>query len=141
MMKQALLIIAIACTSHAAFSQNDEKANILAVERSTADAFTKHNAVYINSIFTDDATIITPKGDLVNKQQLIQYLPNINSVVVSDMQVKIKGTVAIVTGMETETGKNEAGVYTGKYRFTDVLEKVKGQWLITASQATSVEQE
>src|SRR4051812_18607902 len=127
MMKQALLIIAIACTSHAAFSQNDEKANILAVERSTADALTKHNAVYISSIFTDDATIITPKGDLVNKQQLIQYLPNINSVVVSDMQVKIKGTVAIVTGMQTETGKNEAGVYTGKYRFTDVMEKVKGQ--------------
>ena len=90
MMKQALLIIAIACTSHAAFSQNDEKANILAVERSTADAFTKHNAVYINSIFTDDATIITPKGDLVNKQQLIQYLTNINSVVVSDMQVKMR---------------------------------------------------
>jgi len=141
MMKQALLIIAIACTSHAAFSQNDEKANILAVERSTADAFTKHNAVYINSIFTDDATIITPKGDLVNKQQLIQYLPNINSVVVSDMQVKIKGVIAIVTGMQTETGKNEAGVYTGKYRFTDVMEKVKGQWLITASQATSVDQE
>ena len=141
MIKQALLIIAIACTSHAAFSQNDEKANILAVERSTADAFTKHNAVYINSIFTDDATIITPKGDLVNKQQLIQYLPNINSVVVSDMQVKIKGVIAIVTGMQTETGKNEAGVYTGKYRFTDVMEKVKGQWLITASQATSVDQE
>src|SRR6478752_4943796 len=141
MMKQALLIIAIACTSHAAFSQNDEKANILAVERSTADAFTKHNAVYINSIFTDDATIITPKGDLVNKQQLIQYLPNINSVVVSDMQVKIKGVIAIVTGMQTETGKNEAGVYTAKYRFTDVMEKVKGQWLITASQATSVDQE
>jgi ketosteroid isomerase-like protein len=141
MIKQALLIIAIACTSHAAFSQNDEKANILAVERSTADAFTKHNASYINSIFTDDASIITAKGDLVNKQQLIQYLPNINSVVVSDMQVKIKGVIAIVTGMETETGKNEAGVYTGKYRFTDVLEKVKGQWLITASQATSVDQE
>ena len=134
-------MIAIACTSQAAFSQNDEKANILAVERSTADAFTKHNAVYINSIFTDDATIITPKGDLVNKQQLIQYLPNINSVVVSDMQVKIKGVIAIVTGMQTETGKNEAGVYTGKYRFTDVMEKVKGQWLITASQATSVDQE
>lgn len=141
MMKQALLCIAIACTSTAAFSQNDDKANVLAVERSTADAFTKHNAVYINSIFTDDATIITPKGQLVGKQQLIQYLPNINSVVVSEMQVKIKGTIAIVTGLETETGKNEAGVYTGKYRFTDVLEKVKGQWLITASQATSVDQE
>ena len=141
MMKQALLIIAIACTSHVAFSQNDEKANILAVERSTADALTKHNAMYINTVFTDDATIITPDGALINKQQLIQYLPKINSVVFSDMQVKTKGIIAIVTGIQTETGKNDAGVYTGKYRFTDVLEKVKGQWFITASQLTSMDQQ
>jgi ketosteroid isomerase-like protein len=141
MIKQALLIIAIACITNAAFSQNDEKANVLAVERSTADALTKHNAVYITSIFTDDATIITPDGALINKQQLIQYLPNINSVVLSDMQVKVKGTAAIVTGIQTETGKNDAGVYTGKYRFTDVLEKVKGQWFITASQLTSIDQQ
>jgi len=140
-MKKALLIIAIACITNAAFSQNDEKANVLAVERSTADALTKHNAVYITSIFTDDATIIAPDGKLINKQQLIQYLPNITSVVLSDMQVKIKGTAAIVTGVQTETGKNDAGAYTGKYRFTDVLEKVKGQWFITASQLTSMDQQ
>ena len=60
--------------------------------------------------------------------------------VVSDMQVKIKGTIAIVTGTELETGKNDAGAYSNKYKFTDVLEKVKGQWQITATQATSMEQ-
>lgn len=141
MIKQTFLIIAIACISTAAFSQNDEKANVLAVERSLADAFTKHNAVYITSIFTEDATIITPAGELINKQQLIKYIPNINSVVVSEMQVKVKGITAIVTGIQTETGKNESGVYTGKYRFTDVLEKVKGQWQITASQLTSMDQQ
>lgn len=140
-MKHALFIIATIVCCNTAFSQNDEKANVLAVERSTADAFTKHNVPYLSQVFTDDATIITPKGESVTKQQMFQYVSNINSVVVSDMQVKIKGIIAIVTGVETETGKNEAGVYTGKYRFTDVLEKIKGQWFITASQATPMNQE
>jgi len=56
------------------------------------------------------------------------------------MQVNIKGTIAIVTGMQTETGKNEAGAYTNKCRYTDVLEKIKGQWYIIASQATAIEE-
>jgi ketosteroid isomerase-like protein len=141
MTKQSLFLIASLAFSIAAFSQNDEKANVLAVERTTADAFTKHNVVYINQIFADDATIITAKAELINKQQLMQYVNNINSVVVSDMQVKILGTTAIVTGIETETGKNETGVYTGKYRYTDVLQKVKGNWIIVASHATSMDQQ
>lgn len=133
--------MAIVCTGTVAFSQNDDKANVLAVERSTADALTKHNAPYIIAAFADDATIITPTGELITRQQLIEYMPNINSVVLSEMQVKVKGVTAIVTGVQTETGKNESGVYTGKYRFTDVLEKVKGKWVITASQLTSMNQE
>lgn len=141
MIKQSLFLIASLVFTIAAFSQNDEEANILAVERTTADAFTKHNVVYINQIFADDATIITAKAELINKQQLIQYVNNINTVVVSNMLVKIIGTTAIVTGIETETGKNDAGVYTGKYRYTDVLQKVKGNWIIVASQATSMDQQ
>jgi ketosteroid isomerase-like protein len=141
MIKQSLLLTAALIFTVAAFSQNDEKANVLAIERNTADAFTKHNAIYINQVFTDDATIVTSKAELINKQQLIQYMPNINSVVVSDMVVKILGATAIVTGVETETGKNDAGVYTAKYRYTDVLQKVKGNWMIVASQATSMDQQ
>jgi ketosteroid isomerase-like protein len=141
MRKHVLLFVLTVVLSTAVFSQSDEKANILAAEKSTADAFTKHNVVFLNAVFADDATVVTAKGEIVNKQQLMQAVPSINSVVVSDMQVKIKGTIAIVTGIELETGKNDAGAYSNKYRFTDVLEKVKGQWQITASQATSMDQQ
>lgn len=139
-MKQVMFIILAIVLGNAAFCQNDEKANILAVEKSTADAFTKHNVVYLNSVFSDDATIITAKGEAINKQQLLQYVPGVNSVVVSDMQVKIKNNIAIVTGIELETGKDNSGVYSNKLRFTDVLEKTKGQWQIISTQATSMDQ-
>src|SRR5215471_4301754 len=125
MTKQAILFVSTLIFCNAAFSQNDEKANVLGVERATADAFTKHNLANINTVFADDASIITQKGEIITKQQLMQYVSNINSVVVSDMQVKIKGTIAIVTGTETETGKDNSGTpYSNKSRFTDVLEKV-----------------
>ncbi|MEO8712722.1 MAG: nuclear transport factor 2 family protein [Parafilimonas sp.] len=140
MMKQILFIFLTMVFCNAAFSQNDEKANILAVEKSTADAFTKHNVVYLNSVFTDDVIIITAKGEAINKQQLLQYVSGVNSVVVSDMQVKIKNNIAIVTGIELETGKDNSGVYSNKLRFTDVLEKTKGQWQIISTQATSMDQ-
>lgn len=142
MIKQTIFFVSALIFCNAVFSQNDEKANVLAVERGIADAFTKHNLANINIAFADDASIITAKGEIINKQQLMQSVSNVNSVVVSDMQVKIKGTVAIVTGTEIETGKDNSGtVYTNKSRFTEVLEKVKGQWQVTATQATSMDQQ
>ena len=68
-------MMVFACCS-TAFSQNDDKANVLALEKSTADAFTKHNLPYLNTAFADDASIITQQGVLVNKQQLMQYVPD-----------------------------------------------------------------
>ena len=140
MMKQAIFLITTLSICSAVFSQSDEKANVLAVERNTANAFTKHNVVALNQAFTDDASIISAKGQVITKQQMMQYVQNINSVTVSDMQVNLKGTIAIVTGIQIETGKNDAGPYTNKCRYTDVLEKIKGQWYIVASQATAIEE-
>lgn len=142
-MKHILFFISALIFCNIAFCQNDETANVLGVERSTADAFTKHNSAFIGTVFSDNATIITSQGDLIGKSQLIQYLPNINSVVLSDMKVTLKGTTAIVIGVQLETGKDVASgsVYTTKCRFMDVLEKVKGQWQIISSQATSMVQQ
>jgi ketosteroid isomerase-like protein len=122
------------------FCQNDDKANVLAVERNAANAFTKHDVVVLNSIFADDVNIISATGATENKQQLLQAVQNVNSVTVSDMQVRIEGYIAIVTGVALETGKDNNGVYSNKLRFTDVLEKTKGVWKIIASQATAVQQ-
>jgi ketosteroid isomerase-like protein len=139
MMKRILLAIVVITYSVAAFSQNDDKANVLAVERSAANAFTKHDVVALNNAFADDATIISATGAVLTKQQILQAVQNINSVTVSDMQVRIEGYTAIVTGVETETGRNDNGAYENKMRFTDVLLKTKGVWKIIASQSTAMQ--
>jgi ketosteroid isomerase-like protein len=139
MIKPVLIIFLNLVFFTTAFSQNDEKANVLAVERNAANALTKHDVVALNSIFSDDVNIISATGAVVNKQQLFQAVQNVNSATVSDMQVRIEGYIAIVTGIVLETGKDINGVYSNKLRFTDVLAKSKGVWKIIASQATAVQ--
>ena len=139
MIKRFLFLAAAIICTVAAFSQNDDKANVLAVERSAANAFTKHDVVALNAAFADDATIVSATGALLSKQQLFQAVQNVNSVTVSDMQVRIEGYIAIVTGITLETGKDNNGVYSNKLRFTDILAKTKGVWKIISSQATLVQ--
>ena len=140
-MKRLVFILLMAVAVNTGFSQNDDKANVLAIERRAADAYSKHNIPGLISVFSDDATIITKNGQLVNKMQLSQVVQPINGFVVSDMDVKIKGNVAVVTGIQNETGKDSSGgAYTTKSRFTDVLERKNGVWVIVASQATLINQ-
>lgn len=138
-MKKLVCVFFACVCSIAAFSQNDDKANVLAVERSAANAFTKHDVVALNTAFADDATVISATGDVLTKQQIMQSVQSINSVTVSDLQVRIEGYTAIVTGVEDETGRNDNGAYQNKMRFTDVLLKTKGVWKIIASQATAMQ--
>jgi ketosteroid isomerase-like protein len=139
MIKKLLITFLTFVFFTAVFSQNDDKANVLAVERNAANAFTKHDVVALNSIFSDDVNVISATGAVLNKQQLLQAVQNVNSATLSDMQVRIEGYIAIVTGIELETGKDNNGVYSNKLRFTDVLEKSKGVWKIISSQATAVQ--
>ncbi len=140
MMKRVVLILLTAAIINSGFSQNDDKANVLAVERNVADAFSKHNIPTLLASFADDATIITSTGASITKQQFTQHVQPINALVLSDMQVKIKGSIAVVTGIQTETGKDASGgAYMTKSRFTDVLERKNGAWYITASQATLIQ--
>lgn len=140
MIKRITFILLLASCVTVCFSQNDDKANVLAVERNAADAYSKHNIVSLLATYTDDATIITPAGTSITKQQLAQRVQPINSLVLSDMQVKLKGNIAVVTGIQTEAGKDASGgAYKTQSRFTDVLERKNGAWFITASQATIIQ--
>ena len=123
-----------------AFCQTDEKGIVLGIERSAADAFTKHNVVFLTAAYADNAQLTSATGTVITKQQLIQSVERMTSCALSEMQVRIEGNVAIVTGLATISGKDDNGNYLNKNRFTDVLLKTKGQWQIIASQATPVGQ-
>ena len=139
MMKQLVILTLLILCCSTIFGQTDEKGIVLGVERTTADAFSKHNVTYLMSVFADDVQIISADGRIVTKQQMLEAVQRVTSVTVSDMNVRIESNVAIVTGIVKENGKDDnGGVYSNKMRFTDVLLRTKGQWKIITSQATSL---
>lgn len=142
MMKKIFFTLLIVSCYSAAFCQNDDKANVLNLERTVADALSKHNVPALNNAIADDATIVSATGAVITKQQLFQAMQNVNGVSVSDMKVRVEGYVAIVTGIETEQGVDSHGTaYVNKMYFTDVLTRDKSQkWTIISSQATLIPQ-
>ena len=138
-MKYLLAIILMILSVNAVFAQTDDKGLVLGFERSTADAFTKHNLPLLTAVFADNATIIAATGELVTKAQVLEGVRFVYSRTVSDMQVRIEGLTAVVTGIAAETGKDINSVaYSFKVRYTDVLLRTKGQWQIIARQETYV---
>src|SRR5258705_13387886 len=103
-MKKVIFTIATIVCCNAVFSQTDEKGIVLGFERSTADAFTKHNLVFLTAAYADNIHIITATGDVITKQELLQSMQNMTSATLSEMQVRIENYVAIVTGIEIVTG-------------------------------------
>ena len=139
-MKKIFLGIILISVCHInSFSQNDDKANVLAVERTMAAAFGKHDVVTLNNVYVDDANIIATSGNIINKQQLFKMVQTSNGFTLSDLSVKVGGNVAVVTGISVITGVDN-GPYTNKQRFTDVLERVNNQWKIASSQQTTIAQ-
>ncbi len=137
MMKQFFGIILMSVCFINSFSQNDDKANVLAVERTMAIAYGKHDVVTLNTVYADDASIIATNVSIITKQQLFKMVQTSNGFTLSELNVKAGGNLAVVTGVAVITGVDN-GPYTNKQRFIDMLERVNNQWRITYSQQTTV---
>lgn len=55
-----------------------------------------------------------------------------------DMDVRMHGDVAVVTGEYHSTGTGPEGAYNRRIAFTDTWKKVDGRWLVWASQGTAI---
>ena len=62
----------------------------------------------------------------------------IQSNVNTDMQVRVYGNTAVVTGGLTESGTRNGTAYTDTYRWTDVFVKRGGHWQAVVSQWAKV---
>ena len=60
----------------------------------------------------------------------------IESAVSTDVQVQIYGTTAIVTGLDTISGKNKGESYTNRWLYMDVWVKRSGRWQCVKTYST-----
>jgi len=96
----------------------------------------------LKRIIADDWVATDDKGKMLNREQYISQTTSNTDVVQSnentDMQVRVYGNTAVVTGGLTEKGTRNGTAYVDTYRWTDVFVKSGGHWQAVVSQWAKV---
>jgi ketosteroid isomerase-like protein len=120
----------------------DDGGTLLFLEHEWADAAVKKDTAWFERNFADDFTSINAEnGALRNKREAIDSLKNvtIDAVDLSEMNVRVEGNTAVVTGVVHEKGKDvKAATFDRTARFSDVFVKRDGRWQVLSTQETAV---
>jgi len=105
-------------------------------------AIKNKEATTLKSIIAEDWVGTDDKGKLLNKEPYISQTTSnpdaIESTENFDMQVRVYGDTAVVTGGSREKGTRSGTAYTDTYRWTDVFVKRGGRWQAVVSQWAKV---
>jgi ketosteroid isomerase-like protein len=97
----------------------------------------------MDRMLSDDYIGISMSGEVSTKAQQLDRVRNhkvvIQRVDLSDMKVKLIGSIAIVTSRAEVEGVNESGPVRGTFRYTRVYQRLaSGAWKITSFEATRI---
>lgn len=118
---------------------NRTETEIREIERRLIEAILRRDVDFLNRIFADEATMITPFGDLFGKSSMTNFDENlVNEFIETDeIEVRIYDKTAVVTGRATIKSRYKELDLSGQYRFTRVYLK-QNFWQIIAYQATRI---
>ena len=119
------------------------RAEILKLEEERNQAIVHGDAAALERMTDDDYSFITLRGELRTKKEIVQGFKSgsfhYESREISDLNVRLFGNTAVVTGRSNQKGKENGKDYSGDYRFTRVYVKQDGRWLTVALQATLIQ--
>jgi ketosteroid isomerase-like protein len=123
--------------------QTAVKREILNLEEARNQAVLNGDVTALDRMTSDDYTFITLRGELRTKSDILKGFASgsfhYESRQISDLNVRVYGNTAIVTGRSAQKGMENGKDYSGDYRFTRVYVKEKGLWLSVALQTTLIQ--
>ena len=127
----------------AAVSDSGAKEEILKIERERNQAILTGDAAALDRMTSDDYTFITLRGELRTKAEIVQGFQSgsfhYDARQISDLNVRIYGSAAVVTGRSNQKGHENGKDYSGDYLFTRVYSKQGGRWRTVALQTTLIQ--
>lgn len=137
----AMILPAANAVAGAPASTNDPgavKQTLIQLEHIWVRALESHDVATLRRILADDFLDTSYQGQLRTKADQLagRAASGIASERLSDLKVRVFGNAAIVTGLNTITGKQQA--WTARIRFTDVFIKRDGRWQAVGAQETLV---
>lgn len=123
-----------------AVAQNEHDtmaSKVLELEKKWNDVYKRGDVAAMDSLLADDFIITIEDGSIFSKPGYIAH--NGNSTVhveiseMSNLQVRMHGNTAVVTGAYHEKGTEKGKPYEYRDRLTDVWMNIKGRWRLIAS--------
>jgi ketosteroid isomerase-like protein len=118
----------------------DPVEEISALERAFSEAIFRGDVSAFDNMTSDDYTVISDSGDLLTKQETLEWLARRKAeyryLQKDDLQIRVYGDAAVVIGRSVQARLEHGKDYNGAYRFTEVYIRQKGRWLAVALQVT-----
>jgi ketosteroid isomerase-like protein len=153
-MKRILLLalLTIVTSSFTLAQMTDDKSapkgkteqELIKLEQDRAQATVKGDTAFIDQNTADDYTFVSPRGALRTKAQVLADLKSgeikLQAQDLDDLQARVYGDTAVITGRSTQKGQLYGQDAAGQYRFTRVYVKQDGKWKSVAFQSTRIAQ-
>jgi ketosteroid isomerase-like protein len=119
-----------------------EEDEIRRVESEWGDAFEQRDFAALDRIMADEYILTDPLGNVRGKAESLAALQTnevlFESTKSDNVDVRINGDTAVVTGRSTFRGRYKGWSMAGKYQYTDVLVKRSGSWQAVGSHITAL---
>jgi ketosteroid isomerase-like protein len=112
------------------------------IESEWGSAFEQRDLDTLDRLMDDEYVVTDPLGNVRSKAESLAALQNnellFESTKSDDVNIRINGDTAVVTGRSTFCGRYKGWSMAGKYQYTDVLVKRRGSWRAVGSHITAV---
>jgi ketosteroid isomerase-like protein len=125
-------------------SGRGDEATVRQIETDWADALAKGDAAAIEPILASDYKIVAPGGSMQTRDQSLGDIRSGAYKITEwttgdDLDVRVFGDAAVVTGSNTEKSTYNGEDTSGRYRWMDVFVKRNGRWQAVASHVSRME--
>jgi ketosteroid isomerase-like protein len=122
----------------------DDSSVLAYMERDWIAAELRHDSSWFERNYAVDASDISSRsGGMMTRAQAVVNAgtdkTTFKSLDLSELNVRIEGNAAVVTGVNQEVGRDPQGKpFDRRVRFTDVYVKRDGRWQVWATQGTRI---
>jgi ketosteroid isomerase-like protein len=120
---------------------SDEDA-VRRMESEWGNAFERKDLTTLDQFMADEYILTDPLGNVRSKAESLAAIETnevyFESTQSDDVEVRINGDTAVVTGRSTFRGRYKGWSMTGQYQYTDILVKRRGEWKAVGSHITAL---
>jgi ketosteroid isomerase-like protein len=113
------------------------------LEDARNQAIVRGDAATLERMTSEDYTFVTLRGEMLGKAAIVRNFASgaakYQSRTISDLNIRVYGDCAVVTGRAVQKGAENGKDYSGDYWFTRVYVKQGGRWMTVALQTTLIQ--